>query len=272
MRTIYCMSRLILGGGVLLLVGLATWIGSGATPTQAQQLPPRPTLTPQRPTELGDSHGSTSSNVLWSQSISSTHHGPDRSILSIVVRAVNVGGTDGSSDAIMYYDPLVLGLLDAVPSRPIDWVRARDDAAGTLTLAFGRLAPDEQTTMQIRFLIQEQTSSAVRLMRTDERDRANPLFLNLMKVASEPIQLTAQQPGSMLTVAGRGYKPGERLALWVNTSQDRAVAIEGIFTAMNDGDGSINLTVPLPNQIIGEVVSIVVYGRMSDAIGVAVVK
>jgi hypothetical protein len=187
-------------------------------------------------------------------------------MLPITVRGVNIGNGSGRSDAILSYDPAALRLLDAVPLRSSDWVRTRDDAAGTLTLAVGTLAPDEQAMIQVRFLIQQNNSTTIRLVRDDARDRANPLFLDLAHVTEDPIPLTVQQIGSTITITGRGYKPGETLVLWANTRQGSVIAIDETFTAMNDEDGSIDLLLPVPEP---DVASIVVRGDMSDVLGVA---
>lgn len=240
-------------------------LAQAVQPPQTLAQPPRPTLTPrpQLPAPGSSRDGGESADIRWTQAISLSQ---SQDMLSIAVRGINIGDGSGRSDAMLFYDPAVLRLLDAVPLRAIDWVRARDDAAGTLTLALGTLTPGEQTTLQVRFRIRQRTSTMLRLVRNDAHDRANPLFLDLAHVTGDPIPLAARQTGSTITITGRGYKPGEMLALWANTRQGSVIAIGETFSAMHDEDGSVDLSVPLPAP---DVVSIVVRGEMSEVLGVA---
>ena len=274
----------IVGGVLLALLGATTPVAQqsaferllGQPPLQETEtaLPrptltplPRPTLTPI-PTQQSRPEKSPSEypDIRWSQAAALIQNPLNQSILMITVRGLNAGKADGSSDAVLYYNGETLRLLDVLPTRTNDWVRERDDVAGTLTLSLGQLTSSEQVTMQVRFLVLRTTTTTIRLIRTDGRDRANPLFLNLESSTIGPIRLTTQQNGATITIAGRGYKPGEKLAVWANTRQNRAVAIEGEFTALTDDDGSINLAIPFPE---GNGMSIVVYGQLSDVTGIA---
>ena len=243
--------------------------------TQAQEQTPRPTLTPiprltltPVPTNESGPEPSPreqSPDIQWSQAASLVQSTPNQSILAITIRAVNVGRGDGGSNANLSYDSKTLRLLDVTPTRTQDWVRNHDEAAGMLTLALGRLAPNEQTTMQVQFLVLRMTTTTIRTVRDDGLDRANPLFLSLENPTVGPIKLTWQQKGAIITILGRGYKPGEQLSLWMNTRQNVTATVKGEFSVLTDNDGSINLMIPFPDQ---DVVSIVVYGRRSDVTGI----
>jgi len=230
-----------------------------------QGLPPRPTLTPQL-SDGSDDAGGRSADIRWTQAFSLAESAVDQSLLSIAVRGINVGNSKGRSDAILFYDPAVLRLLDAMPNRPIDWVRARDDTGGKVTLALGALASGEQAAIQVRFVILEKTNTIIHTIRDDRQDRANPLFLKLERLTDEPLDLVVQQIDTMITIAGRGYKPSEDLVLWGNTIQGAVIAIDESATASNDEQGSVFLTLPMPTQAV---VSIVVQGKLSGVLGVA---
>jgi hypothetical protein len=205
-------------------------------------------------------------DVRWSQGLSQARSTPDQSILAIVIRGKNVGKGSGGSDAILHYDPAVVRLLDAAPMRISDWVRTRDDTAGTLTLALGELARDQDAMIYVRFLVVHHAPTVIRLVRTDGRDRANPLFLTADALDNAPLALTTEQTSTTIKISGRGFKPGEALALWANTRQGQAITIADGFRATNDADGSVSLLISLP---AGDILSVVVYGRLSNAVGVA---
>jgi hypothetical protein len=242
---------------------LAQETSSSLPPRPSPPLPPRPEPT-ANPAPSPPEDGALP-DIRWSQALSISQSAEQPSVLSITVRAVNLGDGDGSSNAILAYDPEVLQILDATPMRSTDWVRARDDAAGMLTLAIESLASEAEAILQLRFFIQQETNTIVHLVRADGRDRANPLFLNLARLFEVSLNLMAEQHDTTLTITGRGYKPGEKLAVWANTRQDGAITIEDAFVAMNDDDGSVSLTIPMLDQGI---VSVVVYGQISEVTSV----
>jgi hypothetical protein len=88
-------------------------------------------------------------------------------------------------------------MLDATPIRAGDWVRSRDDIAGTLNLALGSLAHHQQGGLRVRFLaIQPVSRTIVRTIRDDGQDLANPLFLSLGAFIDGPYLLTVERTSS----------------------------------------------------------------------------
>src|SRR5437868_3240908 len=198
------------------------------TPTPAPTSIPDPT--PDQPVR------EVSPDIRWSQAIERSQSVPAQSIVSIAIHGRNIGEGAGGSDGILRYDPTVLRLLDALPLRPGDWVRERDDPAGLLTIAFGELAPGAHATMYVRFVMLQSTTTVIRLTRSDGQDRANPLFLVPNTSNDGPMRLTTRWNDAAVMIIGHGYKPGEQLSLWANTKQEHAVAIEGSFIAGSDDD------------------------------------
>jgi hypothetical protein len=269
--------RIVIVGASLLMLLIRLWpittekIVAAQSPEQSSRptLTPiiRPTLTPASTSPPHSPSNERVVDVRWSQVLSDIQRLEHMTIFSLTVRGENMGSDSGSSAAILHYHTGVLRLLDVLPYRTIDWIPAHDEVKGKLTLGLGSVASGEQVRMRVRFVALRSAHTVIRLVRDDEQDHANPLFLNLEALSVEPIKLTGQENGSVFIITGRGYKPGEQLFLWANTRQDRAVAIDGEFFVLRDDDGSINLTLPPLQQ---DVESIVVYGRMSEVVGTVV--
>ncbi|HYF64234.1 MAG TPA: hypothetical protein VD886_15540 [Herpetosiphonaceae bacterium] len=225
---------------------------------------PTPTAAPQ-PTVTAGPESTIPPNVLWTQRAAPSRGAEAGSIVTLTVRGWNAGA-GGTSDALLRYNPQHLRLLDARPAREDDWVRERDDAAGTVRIALGYLAPDTATSMDLRFLVLDSdTDTVLRLIRDDGADRANPIFLRLGAFSDGPLRLGMSEHNAALSVTGRGYKPGERVSLWINPQQGAPRSIEGDFWASADPDGSVSLSIPAPDTTD---VSLVVYGQTSQVTGV----
>ncbi|MBV9790326.1 MAG: hypothetical protein JOZ51_19200, partial [Chloroflexi bacterium] len=148
-------------------------------------------------------------DVRWSQLATPSRGAATGSLLTVNLRAYNAGRGAGRSDAILSYDPAVLQLLDAQPQRRGDWIRARDDRRGTLTIAVGTLRPRDSAIVPVRFLVTGSASNTVlRLARDDGRDLGNPLFLMLGTQIDGPLELQAARNATTMRLSGRGFKPG----------------------------------------------------------------
>ena len=203
-------------------------------------------------------------DVRWSQAATPSRGVAVGSLLTVRVRASNLGRGAGRSDAILSYDPAVLQLLDAQPQRRGDWIRARDDRRGTLTISVGTLRPRDAALVPLRFLVTGSASNTVlRLARDDGRDLGNPLFLVLGAQIDGPLELQAASNVTTIRLAGRGFKPGETLSVWGNRGNGSTVALTGGF-AGNDRDGTLALRLPTP---AAEITSIVVHGQISGVTG-----
>ncbi|HEY0735781.1 MAG TPA: hypothetical protein VGD69_12795 [Herpetosiphonaceae bacterium] len=223
---------------------------------------PCPAPTPTNPYPA-PSDEAAPADVLWSQAATPSRGAVAGSLLTIKVRAYNVGRGSGRSDAILAYDPEVLTLLDAQPQRPGDWIRARDDRRGTLTISVGELRPRDFALVPVRFLVAGTApDTTLRLARDDGRDLGNPLFLAIGVQLDGPLVLTAER-GATLRLAGRGFKPGETLSIWGNRGDGTTVALGGGY-AGDDRDGTLALSLPAPASGI---TSIVVHGRISGVTG-----
>jgi hypothetical protein len=226
---------------------------------------PTPTAAPQ-PTVTKGSEATIPPNVLWSQRANPSRGAEAGSIVTLTVRVWNAGA-GGTNEAMLSYDPQHLRLLDARPLREDDWVREHDDAMGTVRIALGYLAPNAAASMDLRFLVlSSDTDTVLRLIRDDGMDRANPIFLRLGSFSDGPLSLAISEVNKILSVTGRGYKPGERVSLWVNPQQGAPRSIEGDFWANADADGSVSLAIPAPDTTD---MSLVVYGQVSQVTGVA---
>ncbi|HEX6292148.1 MAG TPA: hypothetical protein VFZ66_23370 [Herpetosiphonaceae bacterium] len=207
-------------------------------------------------------------DIHWSQTATPSQGARVGSLLTVWAKGRNVGQGSGSSDAILAYDPALLRLLDVTPQRDGDWVRSRDDEQGTITLALGSLAPGEASRLPIRFLVLRAAPETVlTLVRADGEDRANPLFLELGQEITGPLRFTMTATAAGSEIRGRGYKPGERLALWTNRQGGPPRAIEGRFAAQADPDGTVAITLPPLGE---DVTSVVVAGQTSEVVGLAI--
>lgn len=204
-------------------------------------------------------------DIRWLQQASPSQGVPVGEIVTVTVRGVNIGQRRGGSHAVVHYEPAALRLLDATPIRAGDWVRRRDDAAGTLTLALGSLAHNEQGGLRVRFLaMQSIPLTAIRVIRDDGQDHANPIFLSLGRLIDGPYPLTVQRSSTALKVTGRGYKPGEPISMWANTSSGKTLAIAVDAGVDYHQDGDVELQLPIPGP---DIASLVVYGRSSGVVG-----
>ena len=204
-------------------------------------------------------------DIRWWQQASPSQGVPVGEIVTMTVQGVNIGQRRGGSHAVVQYDPAALRLLDATPLRTVDWVRGRDDAAGILTLALGSLAHNEHGGLRVRFLATQRLPlTAIRVIRDDGQDHANPIFLSLGALIDGPYVLTVQRSADALKVAGRGYKPGEPISIWANTSSGKTLAIAVDVRADNHQDGVVQLQLPIPGP---DITSFVVYGRSSGVVG-----
>jgi hypothetical protein len=134
--------------GTYTLVGSLYLVSSGVLLAQTQETvliaDPCPTPTPVPPPPSGTPQPEAPADIRWSQSAMPSRGAATGTILKITVRAHNIGRGAGRSDAILTYDPQFLRLLDAQPQRDSDWIRARDDQRGSLTVAAGLLHPNDQ--------------------------------------------------------------------------------------------------------------------------------
>ncbi|GAB4205914.1 MAG: hypothetical protein OHK0022_32450 [Roseiflexaceae bacterium] len=204
--------------------------------------------------------------VRWSQALTTTALLGQRPAIALLVRAFNDGQGSGPSEAVMSYDPNVLELIDVTPQRDTDWVRSRNDNDGTLVITLGDLAPEEQMTLRVRFVVRRSIATSVRLSRVDGRDRANPVLLVPERRGPAPVVLGVRRSSDAVVITGAGYKPGEPLVAWVNTRRGQVVALDGRWIAGQDDNGNVELTLVLPPE---EIASVVVYGRWSSVLGVA---
>jgi hypothetical protein len=206
-------------------------------------------------------------DIQWSQGATPSRGAAVGAIVVVAVRGANAGAGTGGSAGILGYDPALLRLLDAQPSRADDWVRDRDDAAGMLTLAFGPLAPQERATLVVRFRVLGPTAETViRLTREDGEDRGNPLVLSLGATRDGPLSLDVTETATQLVLRGRGYKPGEPLAVWGNTVDGRSAPIAAPVQAGDDDAGTVTVQLgPLDESIT----SLVVMGKISGVTSTA---
>lgn len=220
--------------------------------------------TPANPYPAPSDEAAAPADVRWSQAATPSRGAAVGSLLTVSVRASNLGRGAGRSDAILSYDPAVLQLLDAQPQRRGDWIRARDDRRGTLTISVGTLRPRDAAIVPVRFLVTGSASNTVlRLARDDGRDLGNPLFLTLGATIDGPLELQAAGNATTIRLAGRGFKPGETLSVWGNRGDGSTVALGGGF-AGDDRDGTLALSLPNP---AADLTSIVVHGRISGVTG-----
>ena len=185
--------------------------------------------------------------------------------LVIDVYATNYGQGLGSGEALLNYDSELLQLIEAQPTREHDWIRSHDQTTGNVQIALAPISP--QDTQRVRLVFaQHQTSgiSSIRIVRDDGKDWANPLFLDLSQPHNTLIAVEHQTMQAQLRLRGKGYKPGERLSLWLNLPTGQTKAIAGIFSTNVDADGTIDLWVDLPAERYS---SIVVQGQQSQVIG-----
>ncbi|HEX6292820.1 MAG TPA: hypothetical protein VFZ66_26785 [Herpetosiphonaceae bacterium] len=249
--------------GSYTITGRLYLVSSGVLLAQVQAsvliADPCPTPTPDPPDTIA-----APADVLWSEAALPSRGATPGAIVTVSVRAFNAGRGAGASSARLSYDPAVLDVLDAQPQRADDWIRARDDRGGTLTIAVGALRPQEQTVVPIRFRVAGAApTTTLRLVRDDGLDLGNPLFLTIGRRLDGPLELQAERHGTVLGVTGRGFKPGEVLSVWGNRADGSAVALGGGRTH-DDRDGTITLNVQAP---AAGVTSIVVVGRISGVTG-----
>lgn len=200
-------------------------------------------------------------DIRWRQQVVDTASNQ----LVIDVYATNYGQGLGASDALLTYDPVLLQLREAQPTREHDWIRSHDQTTGTVQIAFAPISPQDTQRLRLVF-IQRQTNgiSSIRLVREDGQDWANPLFLDLAQPHNTLLKVDHQATQTQLRLRGKGYKPGERLSLWLNLANGQTKAIAGIFSSNLDQDGTIDLLVNLPTELYN---SIVVQGQHSQVIG-----
>ncbi|HEY0605181.1 MAG TPA: hypothetical protein VGD58_19840 [Herpetosiphonaceae bacterium] len=253
--------------GSYTLTGRLYLVSSGVLVAQVQAsvliADPCPVPTPTNPYPAPSSEAAPA-DVLWSQAATPSRGVVAGSLLTVKVRVYNVGRGSGRSDAILSYNPEVLTLLDAQPQRPGDWIRARDDRRGTLTISVGELRPRDFALVPVRFLVAGAApDTTLRLARDDGRDLGNPLFLAIGAQRDGPLVLTAERSAPTINLAGRGFKPGETLSIWGNRGDGSTVALGGGY-AGDDRDGTLALRLPAPASGI---TSIVVHGRISGVTG-----
>lgn len=205
-------------------------------------------------------------DIQWSQRATPSRGVAVDEIVMIAVRGTNAGNAGGSSSALFRYDPALLRLLDAQPGRTGDWVRDRDDAAGTLTLTFGRIESRESATLLLRFrALRPNAETLLRLVRDDGQDQANPLFLSLGTTIDGPLPLEVIETDTPLVLRGRGYKPGESIAVWGNTREGRAVPLAAVASAAENEAGTVELQL---SSLDNSITSVVVVGRLSGVTSV----
>jgi hypothetical protein len=223
------------------------------TPTPQPSSAPTPSNTPRLPAD-----------VLWSQNALPSRGVRSGALLMVNLRAYNAGRGSGGSDAILFYDPRAITLLDAQPRRDGDWIRAHDDRQGRLVISVGELRPRDSAIVPLRFLATGALpTTELRLARDDGKDIGNPLFVTIGGWNDEPLPLRAERTGATITLHGRGFKPGEPLSAWGNRPDGSTIALGGGY-ARDDRDGTIALELSAPAESIS---SIVVQGRISAAIG-----
>ncbi|WP_110516859.1 hypothetical protein [Herpetosiphon llansteffanensis] len=216
--------------------------------------------TPVAPTAIANP-STVQADIRWRQQIVDT---PSNQLV-IDVYATNYGQGIGPSEAVLSYDPAVVSLIEAQPTREADWIRSHDQTTGNVQIALAPINPQDTQRLRLVF-IQHQTSgmSTIRLVRDDGKDWANPLFLDLAQPSQLLIRLEHRTTQAQLRLRGKGYKPGERLSLWLNLPTGQTKAIAGIFNSNGDQDGTIDLWVDLPTE---RYTSIVVQGQQSQIIG-----
>ncbi len=216
--------------------------------------------TPVAPTAIANP-STAQADIRWRQHVVNASSNQ----IVIDVDATNYGQGIGPSEAVLTYDPAVVGLIEAQPTRDDDWIRSHDQTTGNVQLALAPISPQDTRRLRLVF-IQRQTSgmSSIRLVRDDGKDWANPLFLDMAKPSQALILLEHQTTQAQLHLRGKGYKPSERISLWLNLPTGQTKAIAGIFNSNVDQDGTIDLWVDLPTE---RYTSIVGQGQQSQIIG-----
>ncbi|GAA5529012.1 hypothetical protein Hgul01_02815 [Herpetosiphon gulosus] len=264
--------NITINGGTAAVAGSYTVIGklfqviSGTNQliaqTSATAMIATPCLEPPTATATAISKINTGeTDIRWRQQVVDTASNQ----LVIDVYATNYGQGLGASDALLTYDPVLLQLREAQPTREDDWIRSHDQTTGKVQIAFAPISPQDTQRLRLVFA-QHETSGmiSIRIVRDDGKDWANPLFLNLAQPRNTLLTVEHQTLQAQLRLRGKGYKPGERLSLWLNLANGQTKAIAGIFSSNFDQDGTIDLLVNLPTERYS---SIVVQGQQSQVIG-----
>ena len=264
--------NITINGGNAAVAGSYTVIGklfqviSGTNQLIAQTSATATIATPclEQPTPIATAISKESTgeaDIRWRQQVMDTATNQ----LVIDVYATNYGQGLGASDALLTYDPAVVALIEAQPTSEDDWIRSHDQTTGNVQIALAPISPQDTRRLRLVF-IQHQISgmSTIRLVRDDGKDWANPLFLDLAQPSQPLMRLEHQITQSQLHLFGKGYKPGERLSIWLNQPNGRTEAVLGVFNAKLDPDGTLELWMDLPTERYS---SIVVQGQQSQVIG-----